>query len=214
MSGDGVRPQSEHPISNLLEDVARGHTAFASGSAAALTASLAAALVSMGARASRPAWPDAAGAIAHAETLRSRLFPLITSDAHAYHEARALLARTGRDRDRRGASVSPGTPPLGNAEERNRQLANVLSTAAIEPVLIAEAAADVAQLATVVAAEGSADHRADAVNAAILAEAAACAAAHLVEINLGVGPDDDLSVRAGEAAAAAHAARARAVTVS
>jgi formiminotetrahydrofolate cyclodeaminase len=206
------RLDADQALQHLLEEVAHGRRPLASGSAAALTASLAAALVSMVARASRQEWPDAAGAIAQAETLRSQLAPHVRSDAAAYGRAKTLLARSGRDRDHHGAASAPtgAAPPTPN--ERERELADALRAAALDPLAIAEAAAEVAELAGWVAGAGSADNRADAVNAAILAESAACAAGHLVEINLGIGDGDPVKARAREAAARATAARSAAAS--
>jgi formiminotetrahydrofolate cyclodeaminase len=79
------------------------------------------------------------------------------------------------------------------------------------PLRIAEAAADVAELASVAAAEGSPHLRPDATAAAALAEAATRAAAHLVEINLAIVPGDRHSLEAAHLAEAAAAARTRAL---
>nr|MBA3747149.1 hypothetical protein [Solirubrobacterales bacterium] len=55
-----------------------------------------------------------------------------------------------------------------------------------------------------------ADHRADAVTGAVLAESAAAASAHLVRINPRVGSEDDVAVRSQAAAKLAGEARTRA----
>ena len=68
--------------------------------------------------------------------------------------------------------------------------------AAEVPLAIAEAAADVAELAALAAAEGSPHLRPDATAATALAEAAVRAAAHLVEINLATVAGDQHSARA------------------
>jgi formiminotetrahydrofolate cyclodeaminase len=75
------------------------------------------------------------------------------------------------------------------------------------PGLIAEAAADVGELAAQLARAADPDLRADAAVAATLAEAAATSAAHLVAINLVVTADDPRLAAAQSAAAAARAAR-------
>jgi methenyltetrahydrofolate cyclohydrolase len=71
-----------------------------------------------------------------------------------------------------------------SAEERERALA----AASEPPAQIAEVAADVAELGADVAGSASAAVRGDALTGVILAEAAAAAAARLVEINVGSGP--------------------------
>jgi hypothetical protein len=62
-------------------------------------------------------------------------------------------------------------------------------------------------LAALAAREGSEVVRGDAWTAATLAEAASVSAARLVHVNLATRADDELSVRAADAADAATAAR-------
>jgi formiminotetrahydrofolate cyclodeaminase len=123
--------------------------------------------------------------VAQAEQLRRRAAPLAEATADAYAEAAVMLEEeaTGRDHE------------LGRA----------LSRAAEVPLLIAQLAADVAALAKDVADCGDPAVRADATAAALLAQAAARSAAHLVEINLGAGPED-LRVLSAQALAAAASA--------
>ena len=83
----------------------------------------------------------------------------------------------------------------GTPEQRDFALGAALLQAAEVPLRIAEAAADVAELAALAAAEGSPHLRPDATAAAALAEAATRAAAHLVEINLATVPGDRHSER-------------------
>jgi formiminotetrahydrofolate cyclodeaminase len=83
--------------------------------------------------------------------------------------------------------------------------------AAEVPLQIAEAAADVADLAALASSEGSSHLQPDATAAAILAEAAVRAATHLVEINLATVVGDHHSRQAAMLAAAAAAARERAL---
>ncbi len=78
------------------------------------------------------------------------------------------------------------------------------------PLEIAEVAVDVAALAAVVAERGDQAMRADAVSAALLAEAAARAAATLVEVNLGTTSSDERVARARDLAGSATAAAQRA----
>jgi formiminotetrahydrofolate cyclodeaminase len=78
------------------------------------------------------------------------------------------------------------------------------------PLLLAEAAADVAELAALAADEGDQRRRPDAVAAAVLAEAGARAAAHLVAVNLAAASGDGRVERAERAAEAASSAAGRA----
>lgn len=69
------------------------------------------------------------------------------------------------------------------------------------PLAIAEAAADVALLASEVAKDEGSELREDAAAAVLLAAGAARAAAHLVSINLASRPDLQAKARAAVAAA-------------
>ena len=80
-----------------------------------------------------------------------------------------------------------------------------LAAASEPPAQVAETAADVAELGAEVAESSSAAVRGDALTGVVLAEAAAAAAARLVEINLGSGPVFERAWRAGERAAQARA---------
>jgi formiminotetrahydrofolate cyclodeaminase len=96
--------------------------------------------------------------------------------------------------------LPPGSP------SRDAEVAAALSGAADVPLAVAEAAADVAVLAALVAHEGNDRLRGDALVAAELAEAGARAAAELVAINL-AGSDDPRIGRAKDLAAATNAKR-------
>lgn len=193
-------------VGDTLDDVSREQSAAAGGSSAALSAALAAALACMVARGVRTTWDGAGGAIAQAEALRARLCALAATDAEVYAHARDLLRRTGQDRAHRGVAKAPGVS-APDAEQRDAELAEALEFAAAAPLAIAEAAAEVAKLAALMAQEGGADERPDAIVAVVLAEAATRGAAELVLINLAVGPQDEWAIRAG--AAADDAARSR-----
>jgi formiminotetrahydrofolate cyclodeaminase len=155
-----------------------------SGPVAALVATIAAELVATVARRSSETWPEAAGAAAQAEALRRRAAPLCEADARAYLKA---------------------TEQIGAGDDF--ELGRAMARAAEVPLAIAAVAADVAALAKEAAERGDLSVRADAVGAALLAEAAARAAAHLVEINLGTSAEDlrVLDARALAATAAAYA---------
>lgn len=165
----------------LLDDLLGGGSpATGSGVAAALVAAIAASIVRQAARRS-----GAIAAAAQADALRRRALPLAEADEQAYREALKRLAERDDDFE------------LGRALER----------AAEVPLQIAGVAADVAALATHVAEHADPAVRADAVGAAFLAEAAARAAAHLVEINLATRANDPrvLSARSLVASAVADA---------
>ncbi|MGE5689905.1 MAG: cyclodeaminase/cyclohydrolase family protein [Pseudomonadota bacterium] len=179
-------------VDELLDALAADAAAPASGTVAGLVAAMAAAVTAMAARRSRDVWPDAAGALAQAEHLRRRAAPLADADADAFAEAARLLDDAG-GRD----------PELGRA----------LSRAAEVPLLIAQVAADVAALAKDVAECGDPAVQGDATGAALLAEAAARSAAHLVEINLGTAADD-LRVLSAQALAASASASATAAVAA
>jgi formiminotetrahydrofolate cyclodeaminase len=174
----------------LLEELGSEEARLASGVVAALVAAMAAEVVSAAARRSA-GWEQAPGAAAQAHTLRLRIAPLADADARAYAEARELLAGGREETD---------------SERRDFLLGRALALAAEVPLQIAEAASDVATLARDVAEQGASEARGDAVAAALLAGAAARAAGHLVEINLGTTPSDRRIRSAQACAAAADAA--------
>ena len=173
-------------LSAFLDALADEDPAPGGGSAAAIAVTMAAGLCAKVARAS-PDWPEARAAVAQAEQLRRRTAPLAQSDAEAYEEALAALH----------------LPSELEAEVRNMALGQVLARAAEIPLVIAEASADAASLAALVAERGTLERRGDAVTAALLAEAAARAAADLVVGNLTVAPDDPRAIRARSVAEAA-----------
>lgn len=187
------------PLREFLDRLAAEEPAPAGGSAAALGVAMAAALLAKVAKAS-PDWPGAGSFVAQAERLRQRAAPLAQSDADVYEEALAALH----------------LPDQLEPEVRDMAIGQVLARAAEIPLVIAEAGADVACLAAEVADRGAPGQRGDAVAAALIAEAAARAAANLVEINLTVTPDDERVLRARAvtdlASAAAREAVARGAT--
>jgi formiminotetrahydrofolate cyclodeaminase len=180
----------EMRLCRLLEQIASAPLGPAGGSVAALTAAMAASVVAHVARRSVGVWPHARGAAAQAEALRIRGAPLAQLDADAYTNAVATLK----------------APPGERGEQRDFAIANALREAADIPLAIADCAADVSALAADVARHGTADHRADALVAAVLAHGATRAAAHLVAINLSMTPDDERLRQAGAAVALASTA--------
>jgi formiminotetrahydrofolate cyclodeaminase len=127
---------------------------------------------------------DAAGA-AQAEALATRLTRLAEEDAEALAAARAAF---------------PDTEPETSDPRRDFAFGKVLDHAAAVPLSIAEACADVAVLARALAERRDPALGPDLEAAALLAAGAARAAAHLVEINLAVGADDERARRARRAA--------------
>ena len=133
----------------------------------------------MTARLSADHWGAAGAAVAQAEALRARLAPLAQEDAAAYLKA--------LERMRPGDEGETG---------RDAGIAAALMDAAAVPLRIAEASADVAELAAEISRLGNPAVSADAIAAVALAQAAAKAAAHIVGVNLRVTSEDELSHRA------------------
>jgi formiminotetrahydrofolate cyclodeaminase len=155
-----VPPLAELTISEYLDQTAARTPAPGGGAAAAIAGATAAALVQMAAEFA----PDEAIA-EKAEALRTRLLELADEDLFAY---RPVLEALRRPRD---------------DPERSVSLAGALSAASQPPLAIADAAADVAELAAAIAPTN--EHlTGDANVAALLAAASAQAATRLVELNL------------------------------
>lgn len=182
---------SEHPLSPALTALAQGFAGSprgaAGGAAAAAVAAIAASVVARVAAASYGVWAEAAGAAAQAALLRDRCTEL--ADTSTIGFAAALTA----------------------LQQRDEYLADRLDDALQAPLAIAQAAADVAELAasSVPCCEGT--FHADAIAAALLAEASARAAAKLVEVNLTVGAGDKRLEQAELCALDASRAAARAL---
>jgi formiminotetrahydrofolate cyclodeaminase len=181
----------ETPLAELFGRIADDRPTPGGGSVAALAVAMAAALVEMVAR-SADEWDERRGAAAQASALRARVAPLAALDAAAYEAVLDAFA----------------SPPGDGV--RDFELGEKLGEAAEVPLRLAEAAADVAELAAHAAEQGDPRRRPDAVAAALLAEAGARAAAHLVAVNLGSAPGDERVERAGRAASAASTAAGRA----
>jgi methenyltetrahydrofolate cyclohydrolase len=148
---------------------------------------LAAAMVAKAARVSQDGWPDAAGVVAQAESLRARAAPLAEQDAEAYRAALEAM---------RGAAAG--------------ELADALDRAAEVPLEIAAVAVDVAALGELVAVRGHESLHGESAGAAALAEASARIAAHLVEVNLTAAPGDRRVEQAKRLAAEASESARRA----
>lgn len=159
-------------IDELLRELAAPEPVPGAGFAAALSVSMAAAIVTMAARLS-PEWLDGRGSAAQAEALRKRIMELASQNAEAY--AQALAALAGKEERYR---------------TRDETMADALARAADVPLEIGDAATAVAALAAEVAANGEPRFGADCAVAASLAVAGARAAATLVEVNLGTTGED------------------------
>lgn len=183
-------------LAGLLEALEAPVPSPCGGSAAAIAGAMGASLVTLVAHQSR-SWAEAPGIAAQATALRDRLAVLADEDADAFAAALEAL---------HAAESSGGS--------RDRLLGVALARAADVPLQIAAAAADVSELGSLAAANGSPALRPDAVTATVLAEAAARAAAQLVATNLASLPGDTRDAEAASHAAAAARARAAALSAS
>ena len=171
-------------LKEFLDAVPARTPAPGGGAVAAIVASLAAGLTAMGARFAPDGWERRAEVVGRAEELRARLEPLADADAEAY-----------------GAFMA----------ERSGE--NVERIVAI-PFELAEAAAEVAELAALVASDGNPNVSGDAAAGADLAAAAASIAARLVAINAHAVDERVQQARELAARAASAAARASARDMS
>ncbi len=186
----------EQPLGGFLDSVASGEPAPSGGGAAAVAVALAAGLSGMSARLSADHLVDAAGLAERADHLRQRVAPLAQEDASAY--GRVLAAYRA--------------PDDGDPGVRRERIRSALSGAADVPLAIAEAGAEVAEIAARLVREGNPNLMGDAVAAALLAEAGVRAAKVLVRINTAAGGIfDDRLGRASELTARAGGAARRAV---
>ncbi len=121
-------------------------------------------------------WDEAGGIAAQALALQARAAPLAHADAEAWEDALNALRSAGAGGRDDGA--------------RDHRLERKLERAATVPLEIAALGADTAALAAVAGERCDGAYRADAAAAAALAAGGARAAAHLVEVNLGVREGD------------------------
>lgn len=174
-------PYADCSIGRFSELVAAREPAPGGGPVAAVTVSLAAALVAMAARYS----PDVEGndeLVQTAEQLRSRAMSLADADADAYQAVIEAYAFTG----------------AGHPAQRRELISSALYRAAAVVLEVADAGAETARLAARLAADGNRSTRDDAVTAVLLAEAATRAAAHLVAVDVKAGGSDPRLVREAE----------------
>src|SRR5438105_2001595 len=161
-------------VQGWLEELGERGPAPGGGSAAAITAAMAAALVGMAARLSTDSWDEAGGVSAPTSALGARLAGLAQADADDYSESLRMLE---------GAGDIP-------ADRRDRELAAALDRSAQTPLAIAETAADVVIVAFQARERVDPKVQADVDAAIALAAAAAQSAARLVEVNLSATRDD------------------------
>jgi methenyltetrahydrofolate cyclohydrolase len=174
----------EQPLASLLDEVAGATPAPGGGSSSALALALGAALVEMTA-----SLTGDAGTASRAGDLRAQALDLAERDLSSY--ARVLeTARLPRD-----------------DPSRAERLEEALLEASRPPLAIAEGAAEAAELGAKVARTSNPHVRGDAVTGTLLAEAAAAAAATLVEINLAQRPAAPERERARKARERAGRAR-------
>jgi formiminotetrahydrofolate cyclodeaminase len=162
-------------LKEFLDAVPARTPAPGGGAVAAIAGSLAAGLTAMAARFAPDEWERRAEVVGRAEELRARIEPLADADAEAY-----------------GAFMAERTDE------------NVERIVAI-PYELTEAAAEIAELAALVATEGNPNVTGDAAAGADLAAAAASVGARLVRINAA-----SADVRVAESAALAERAAAAA----
>jgi methenyltetrahydrofolate cyclohydrolase len=185
------QPSLDQPVRQFLQLLAARTPAPGGGGAAAMTVAMAAGLAAMAARFSDAQLPDAEALANQADQLRHQAAGLVDSDARAYT---CVLEAFALPRD-------------GPPGERDQRIRDALVRAAEIPQEMTQIAAQVAGMAARLAAAGNPNLRGDSVSAALLAEAAARSAASLVDINVALGAlSSDLSHRAAENVAAAHAA--------
>lgn len=174
-------PLLDQQLGIYLERLASEQPAPGGGSAAAVAASMAAALVAMSARFSTEQLPDAAERAAAADRQRADLVAMAERDAEAYG---AVLE----------AFRLPRQP---EPQQRRRQINDALEHAALVPLEITETAAVVAAQAAELAERGNPNLRGDALAGVTLAWAAGRAASELVRINVELGAlEPDLLERA------------------
>ena len=185
---------TDMPFEELLDTIAAETPAPGGGSVAAFVTEMAASLAAMAARFAH-GWDGAAGAVAQAETLRHRAAPLAAEDAVAYENVLTAMRM----------------PKELESEVRNTLIGETLSRAADIPLLIAETANDVAELASEIAVQGNPNLRGDAAAASLLASAAVRVAANLVEINLSTVEGEERVELARTLVCSSERAAARAV---
>ena len=181
----------DRPLAELLSALANRSAAPGAGSAAAWAGALASALLEMAAQ-----FSGADDAVGRARILRRKLLTGGEEDLTSYERVLAAARLDASDPSREG------------------RLHEALSAASEAPLAIARAAAEVAELAAVVAARSTDALRGEAIASALLADAASQSAARLVEVNLRGRGDDRRLAEAARLKDRAQAARERALSHS
>lgn len=161
----------DQSLGDFLDLVAKQEPAPGGGSVAAVTVSLAAALVEMAANYAADQIPDGSHLAVAANTLRHHAAELADLDAQVYQQVIAAYATEGQ--------VDPGL--------RGDAIRQALQTATEVPLEIAQVGVETAVLAARLVVAGRASVRGDAMTAVLLAEAGVRSAAQLVGINVGAG---------------------------
>ena len=193
---------AELSLGELLERLGAATPAPGGGSAAALACALAAGLVEMAA---------GFGARAGASDGQRQVLE------RARRRGRELRARSLELAEQELDSYAPVLAALrlvADDPERPRRLARALSEASRVPLEVAAVGAELAGLAAEAVSAGSRNLEADAVTAAVLAEAGCRSAAGLVQANLGADRSNRRLLRAAEYAREAAAARDQALAAS
>jgi formiminotetrahydrofolate cyclodeaminase len=159
-SGWAAGDYLDRPLRDLLEDVAGTDPVPAAGSLVAVLGALAAGLAAKVARRSTSQRPDAEAIAERADLLRQRLEPIITGDAAGYAEALATE---------------------GNRAERHAAMLEASSG----PVVVAETAAEIAEIAAALAANCNPNLRVDAAAVAWFAASVTEVSADLTAANVG-----------------------------
>lgn len=176
----GPPAQKEEGLEEFLEQVASAQPVPGGGSVAALSAALAASLVSMALQISLPKIEDPSlkkemeEALAEAKTLRQELTGLITEDANAFQ---AVLT----------AYRMPG------GEEKEEVVQMALRGAATVPLTVAAKAVRAMELALLAAQKGSPRLASDAATAGYMGQAAVSGASANVLINISSLSDQRLA---------------------
>jgi methenyltetrahydrofolate cyclohydrolase len=197
--GSSEQALADRSLRELLESVAERTPAPGGGACAALSCAVAAGLVEMSAKFTLARDDYAAvhsrmgEVIEAAAELREQLLECSEHELHAYEPVLDALR------------LQPDDP------ERETLLAGALSDAAESPLAIARAARSVAELGAELARSGNSHLVGDAITAAVLAEAACCAAARLAQINLARVPSDPRCDEATALGRQASAARVQAL---
>ncbi len=170
-------------LEQFHDELASASPAPGGGSAAAMSGALGAALVAMVARLTigRKNYQDVSAAfenfLPRADALRAELLQLMVQDADAYRRVMDAYQ----------------LPKETDAEKsaRTRAIQNALQHAANVPLRVAQACAEILEMAQIAAARGNKNAASDAGAGALMAEAGLRAALLNVEINLGLIQDED-----------------------